>query len=154
MSIIFCAYSNPDSAVNIVKTERRGYSTSRLSRVWALALPCTRIDNSSQPTPRHIARNPSHAHSIRADSVQYTWCGRFGCAFFLYIGICEIHTQKITFVNVLYHKNSDPQAHEGCLSRLLRYEKRMGKTKEFLKKFWCSITNCLPRAGNPCTTAW
>ena len=94
----FYAYSNPDSAVSSFIRKDVG-ALLRLSRVWALALPCTRISNSI-----------AHAEiywdcHYKTDSIQYTQCERFGCVLFLYFGICEIHTQKITFVTSFYHKS-------------------------------------------------
>ena len=82
----------------------------RLSRIWALALPRTRISNSIAHAEIYWdCRN-------RMDRVQYTQSGRFSCVSSS-AWICEIQMLKITFVNVLFTNKIWPLTLLGYSSR-------------------------------------
>ncbi len=87
----------------------------RLSRIWALALPRTRISNSIAHAEIYWdCRN-------RMDRVQYTQSGRFSCVSSS-AWICEIQMLKITFVNVLFTNKIWPAHPFGLFESVQMYE--------------------------------
>ena len=112
----FYAYSHPDSAV----------SNMLYGKTWVLyfaypvtgLLHCLAKDKQLDSPRRDILKLP---YWNGQSAIHPKWTSQL--RFFLYFGICEIHTQKITFVNVLFPLIFDPPTLPGYLSLVQKYKK-------------------------------